>query len=165
MLLSAPAMARKTRSNSQRGGPCVEMERVLSSTVAAISPFVDNLQLLINQCRCAPGNEADIDIALREALQNGVIHGNHEDPCKYVYVGAAAKLRRKFPSFEDEREGFDSNALPGPTVPGALELNHGRRIYLVKAVIIRFASDKLAPVVHMRQPSDNSRPNPAKELR
>jgi anti-sigma regulatory factor (Ser/Thr protein kinase) len=62
------------------------MELALPSEVTAISPSVDKLMLLIRKCRCAPGNETDIEIALREALENAVIHGNHENPRKHVYV-------------------------------------------------------------------------------
>jgi serine/threonine-protein kinase RsbW len=79
-------MARKRQSDLLHGGPCIETELSLRSEVAAISPFVDKLMFLIKRCRCAPGNETDIEIALREALSNAVIHGNHEDPRKLVYV-------------------------------------------------------------------------------
>ena len=43
------------------------------SEVLAISLFVDRLMLLIKKCRCVPGNETDLEIALREALTNAVI--------------------------------------------------------------------------------------------
>ena len=133
-------MARKRHSDSHRGGPCVEIERVLPSKVAAISPFVDKLMLLIKNRRCAPGNETDIESALREAPENAVIHGNHVDPRKHVYVRCRCKEEEVSIIVKDEGEGFDSNALPDPTVPGAMGLNHGRGIYLVKAFMdkVRF---------------------------
>jgi anti-sigma regulatory factor (Ser/Thr protein kinase) len=59
-----------------QGGPCLELERSLPSEVAAISPFVDKLMLLIRKCGCAPEGEGDVEIALREALANAIIHGN-----------------------------------------------------------------------------------------
>ena len=57
-------------------GPCIELERTLPSEVAAISPFVDRPVLLIRQCGCVSKGETDIEIALRVALANAIIHGN-----------------------------------------------------------------------------------------
>jgi len=34
----------------------------------------------------APESESDVEIALREALANAIIHGNHENPRKRVHV-------------------------------------------------------------------------------
>jgi serine/threonine-protein kinase RsbW len=108
------------------------MERVLRSKVAAVSPFVDKLMLLIKNRRCAPGNETDIESALLEAPENAVVHGNHVDPRKHVYVRCRCKEEEVSIIVKDEGEGFDSNALPDPTAPGAIELNRGRGIYLMK---------------------------------
>ncbi len=50
----------------------------MPSEVGSISPFVDRLMLLIR--KCVPDGESDVEIALREALANAIIHGNHESP-------------------------------------------------------------------------------------
>ena len=63
-----------------QGGPCIELERSLPSEVAAISPFVDRLMVLLRKCGCVSQGESDVEIALREALANAIIHGNHEIP-------------------------------------------------------------------------------------
>lgn len=68
-----------------QGGPCLELEHSLPSEVAAISPFVDKLMRLIRKCDCAAEGESDVEIALREALANAIIHGNHENPRKHVH--------------------------------------------------------------------------------
>jgi anti-sigma regulatory factor (Ser/Thr protein kinase) len=69
-----------------QGGPCLELEHFLPSKVAAISPCVDKLMRLIRKCGYAAEGESDVEIALREALANAIIHGNHENPRKRVYV-------------------------------------------------------------------------------
>ena len=69
-----------------QGGPCLELERSLPSEVGAISPFVDGLMLLFRKCGCVPEAESDVEIALRAALANAIIHGNHEHPRKHVHV-------------------------------------------------------------------------------
>jgi anti-sigma regulatory factor (Ser/Thr protein kinase) len=53
----------------------LELERSLPSEVAAISPFVDRLMLLMRKCGCVPESGSDVEIALREALANAIIHG------------------------------------------------------------------------------------------
>jgi anti-sigma regulatory factor (Ser/Thr protein kinase) len=53
----------------------LELERSLPSEVAAISPFVDRLMLLMRNCGCVPESGSDVEIALREALANAILHG------------------------------------------------------------------------------------------
>src|SRR6202051_2688306 len=72
-------------------GPCIALERSLPSEVSAISPFVDKLMLLFRKCGCVPQSDSDVEIALREALANAIIHGNHENPAKHVYVRCRCK--------------------------------------------------------------------------
>ena len=140
------------------------MELALPSEVAAISPSVDKLMLLIKKCRCAPGNEIDIEIALREALENAVIHGNHEDPGKRVYVSCRCQVEEEVSIIvRDEGQGFDSNTLPDPTAPGAIESSHGRGIYLMKALMDEVHFEDGGAVVHMRKKSGDTEPRRPKE--
>ena len=118
VLLSLLAMTRKRESDRQHDGPCVEIELSLPSKVAAISHFVDRLMLLIKKCQCARGHELDIEVALREALANATVHGNHEDPGKRVYVRCRCKADEDVAIVvQDEGQGFDTNAVPDPTSP------------------------------------------------
>ena len=68
-----------------RSYPFVELESV-ASRVADISPFVDRfmqlIKALLHESRYEDGSEVDIEVALREALANAIIHGNEEDPQK-----------------------------------------------------------------------------------
>jgi serine/threonine-protein kinase RsbW len=158
-------VVRQQQSDLHHGGPCKQMELALPSEVTAISPSVDKLMLLIKQCRCAPGNETDIEIALREALENAVIHGNHEDPRKHVYVSCRCETEEEVSiTVRDEGQGFDSNAIPDPTAPGAIESSHGRGIYLMKALMDEVQFEDGGTVVHMRKKSGDTEPRRPKEL-
>jgi serine/threonine-protein kinase RsbW len=66
--------------------PFIELRQSLPSTVAAVSLFTDQLMRFILKFRSADGSEIDIEMALREALANAVIHGNGENSYKRVYV-------------------------------------------------------------------------------
>jgi len=62
---------------------------------------------------------------------------------------------------------FDSNALPDPTAPGAIESTHGRGIYLMKAFMDEVRFEQSGAVVHLRKKSGNTgntQPDPPKEL-
>ena len=52
----------------------VAFEYSLPSEVARVSSFVDDVMSSIDIFRVTPGIEVDIEIALREALLNAIIH-------------------------------------------------------------------------------------------
>jgi serine/threonine-protein kinase RsbW len=99
--------------------PFVEVRQSLTSKVAAISPFVDQLMRFILNFRSADGSETDIEMALHEALANAVTHGNGENSHKRVYVGCRCYMNGEVSiTVRDEGRGFHSNAVPDPTSCG-----------------------------------------------
>jgi serine/threonine-protein kinase RsbW len=90
-----------------QGGPCIELERSLPSEAAAISPFVDRLMLLFRKCGCVSEGESGVEIALREALANAIIHGNHENPRNQVHVRCRCKPEEVSIAVKAEGRGFD----------------------------------------------------------
>jgi serine/threonine-protein kinase RsbW len=134
-----------------QGGPCIELERSLPSEVAAISPFVDKLLLLIRKFGCVPEGETDVEIALREALANEIIHGNHENPRKHVYVRCCCGRDEISVAVKDEGQGFDVNKTVGPTAPENTGSIHGRGILLMKAFMDEVRFEENGVVVHMRK--------------
>jgi anti-sigma regulatory factor (Ser/Thr protein kinase) len=134
-----------------QGGPCIELQRSLPSKVAAISPFVDRLMLLFRKCGCVPDGESGVEIALREALANAIIHGNHENPRKHVYVRCRCKPDEISIAVKDEGEGFDVTKIADPTAPENTGCVHGRGIYLMKALMDEVRFEEGGVVVHMRK--------------
>jgi serine/threonine-protein kinase RsbW len=134
-----------------QGGPCIELERSLPSEVAAISPFVDKLMLLMKKCGCVPEGESDVEIALREALANAIIHGNHENPRKHVYVRCRCKPGEVSIAVKDEGRGFDIKKMADPTAPENIGSVHGRGIYLIKALMDEVCFEEGGVVVRMRK--------------
>ena len=139
---------------SQSVGPVLRVEQSIRSEIAAISPFVDKLMLFIKKCRCVPGVEIDVEVSLREALANAVVHGNHEDSRKHVYV-----VCRCMPNQEvsivvrDEGKGFSGTELPNPTATEQLESTHGRGIYLMTTLMDEVHFERGGTVVYMRKKS------------
>jgi anti-sigma regulatory factor (Ser/Thr protein kinase) len=94
----------------------VELRQSFPSQVQVISQFVDQLMRFILHFRPADGSEIDIEMAMREALANAVVHGNGENPCKLVYVECRCYTDGDLLiTIRDEGRGFDASAVPGPT--------------------------------------------------
>jgi len=106
---------------------------------------------LIRACKWVPGYEEDIEIALREALANAVIHGNHEDTGKHVYVGCHVGTDELSVMIRDEGQGFDFSEVPDPTSPDNIKSSHGRGIYLMKTLMDEVRFERGGTVVHMRK--------------
>jgi serine/threonine-protein kinase RsbW len=135
--------------------PFVEVRQSLSSKVAAISPFADQLMRFIVNFRSEDGSETDIEMALHEALANAVIHGNGENPGKRVYVDCRCYMDGEVSiTVRDEGRGFDSNAVLDPTFLENLLFTHGRGIYLIKALMDEVSFEEGGAVVMMRKKSN-----------
>jgi serine/threonine-protein kinase RsbW len=136
---------------SHRDGPYIQLELSLRSEVSAISSFTERVVHFIRRCRCTPGNEEDIEVGLREALVNAVVHGNHQDPEKQVYVSCRCGIGEVSIVVRDEGQGFDIGAVADPTAPENIESSHGRGIYLMKAVMDEVRFERGGAVVYMRK--------------
>jgi len=123
----------------------------LPSEVAATSPLVDELMRSIRKCGCVPEGENDIEIALRQAPANAIIHGNYENPRKCVYVCFRCKPDEFSIVVKDEGWGFDTETIPDPTTPENAGSVHGRGIYLMMALMNEVRFEEGGVVVHMRK--------------
>lgn len=74
----------------------------------------------------------NILIAVTEAVNNAINHGNRQNPDKKVQLDFVERADRLSFSIQDEGEGFDHNALPDPTDPENLEKISGRGVFLMK---------------------------------
>ena len=135
-----------------RSLPFAELRQSLPSQVVVISPFVDQLMGFIAKFRNVDGSEVNIDIALREALANAIVHGNQEDPRKRVYVVCRCTTDGEVSvTIQDEGEGFNSDAIPDPTAPENRLSPHGRGIYVMKTLMDEVCFAQVGTVVYMRK--------------
>ncbi len=77
-------------------------------------------------------NYGNILIAVTEAVNNAIYHGNHGDPEKHIKIGFESGEHNICFSVSDEGEGFDYNSLPDPTDPLNIDKPHGRGVFLMK---------------------------------
>jgi serine/threonine-protein kinase RsbW len=133
-----------------RRTPVIELQHVLPSQTAAISPSVELVMRFISKFREVDGSEANIEMALHEALANAVVHGNNEDPYKHVYIACRCDIDGGVSiTVRDQGQGFDSRAIPDPTALENQMSPHGRGIYLMHALMDEVFFDEGGVVVRM----------------
>lgn len=71
-------------------------------------------------------------IAVTEAVNNAIIHGNSLIASKSVKLGFFQSDTGVFFTITDEGPGFDHKNLPDPTAPENLEKENGRGIFLMR---------------------------------
>ncbi|MBI3511703.1 MAG: ATP-binding protein [Bacteroidetes bacterium] len=74
----------------------------------------------------------NILVAVTEAVNNAIQHGNKLDPGKKVDLSFSADERRLSFQVSDQGEGFNFTSLPDPTNPENLEKPNGRGVFLMK---------------------------------
>jgi serine/threonine-protein kinase RsbW len=80
------------------------------------------------------GDEAafGVDMAVREAVTNAVLHGNREDKAKRVEVRFRGSQQMLEIMVRDRGTGFDPNNVPDPTDPQNLMKASGRGILFMR---------------------------------
>ena len=146
----------------QRSLSLLELEAWMPSEIGAISPTVEQLMRIIEPWRCIEGNEFAVEMALREALSNAVIHGNKLNPDKLVEVRCRCERGKGvWLIVKDHGNGFDPTAIPDPLAPQALLAEHGRGIHLMKFAMDEVSFKRRGTEVHMRKgPSCKSTTGP-----
>lgn len=143
----------------------VELHQSIPSQIEAISPFIDLLMRFIRRFRSEDGSEVDIEIALREALTNAIVHGNHENAEKRVYVASRCSQDGEvLVTIRDVGQGFDSRLVPDPTAPENRLSAHGRGIYLMQALMDEVQFEAGGTVVKLRKQSNSSRSSQSKRI-
>lgn len=101
----------------------------LSENIRMIESFIDNAREKFHLNEDIYGN---IMIAVTEAVNNAIRHGNKSDSTKNVSLKLSLEEGMIKFRVEDEGTGFDFHHLPDPTAPENLEKPGGRGIFLMK---------------------------------
>ena len=132
----------------------LEVRTWVRSEIGQISPLVDWLMNLIAASRCVRGEEQLVELALREALSNAMIHGNRLDPRKLAHVRCCCDFGKGvFILVRDQGPGFDPNNVPNPLAVENLGAEHGRGIHLMKLAMDEVSFERRGTEVRMRKAS------------
>src|SRR5690242_5647623 len=131
-------------------GSSLEIDAWIQSEIKAISPLVERLMRLIEGSHCVAGEEHAVQLALREALNNAVVHGNRLDAHKLVHVRCRCKVGKGISVIvADQGQGFDPRTVPDSLTVENLEADHGRGIHLMKLAMDEVSFEQRGTEVHM----------------
>jgi serine/threonine-protein kinase RsbW len=136
--------------SARGGGSLLEIDAWIPSELKAISPLVDRLMRLIEGTRCITGEEHAVHLALREALNNAVVHGNRLDARKLVHVRCRCMVGNGiWLMVSDQGQGFDVRTVPDSVFVRNLAAEHGRGIQLMKSAMDEVSFQRRGTEVHM----------------
>jgi serine/threonine-protein kinase RsbW len=117
----------------------------------------DNLSIverLIDDLRdAAPFNEdcyGDVLIAMTEAVNNAIVHGNRLHAEKEVVVEYEVQNKDLFFRITDSGAGFDFENVPDPTSPENLEKPNGRGVFLMRQLADECSFQDEGRIVELR---------------
>ena len=139
----------------------LEIDAWIPSEISAISPLVERLMRLIEGSHCITGEEPAVELALREALNNAVVHGNRLDAHKLVHVRCRCKVGEGISLIvSDQGKGFDPRTVPDSVTVENLEADHGRGIHIMKLLMDEVSFEQRGAEVRMRKsPAHKARPD------
>ncbi len=99
--------------------------------IAIAEKFIDDVRAQLSMRECV---YEDILVALTEAANNAMSHGNKENAQKTVEILCKLDERGELLSLivKDEGPGFDYNNLPDPTTRENLTRANGRGVFLMR---------------------------------
>ncbi|MEM6343197.1 MAG: ATP-binding protein [Bacteroidota bacterium] len=98
--------------------------------IHTIESVVDDIRADLDFKEDVYGN---VMVAVTEAVNNSVVHGNGGDESKKVFVDFEMEnTYRLLVRVRDEGPGFDPNSLPDPTAPENLVNIGGRGVFLMQ---------------------------------
>ena len=101
----------------------------LAENIRIIESFIDNAKEKYHLDDDIYGN---IMIAVTEAVNNAIKHGNKDNSSKNVSISLSLEDGMIKFKIQDEGSGFDFHKLPDPTAPENISKPGGRGIFLMK---------------------------------
>src|ERR1700722_14419734 len=113
-MLYKTSMTPKSSTDEQPSSAHFEVS--LPADITAISPVVGWVMRLVGELEYAAGKEFEIEMALREALANAVLHGCKADPAKKIDCSVTGDREHGITIVvRDPGNGFDPSSIPSPT--------------------------------------------------
>lgn len=168
------ALAERDRAEAQRDETITELQKALDhvqrlsgllpacsvckfdmtipADTRAISGVVDGVMQIAREMKCAEGNEYQVELALREALANAIVHGCNNDPSKKVECCVACTESSDIMIVvRDPGEGFVPTGVPNPLAGENLHSTHGRGIYLINQLMDEVSFERNGAEIRMRK--------------
>jgi serine/threonine-protein kinase RsbW len=116
-----------------------------AENIVLVEKFVDEVCATFKVNEDVYGN---VLVALTEAVNNAIQHGNSNNPDKHVEISFQHFPEKISFTIKDEGSGFDFDNLPDPTDPHNIEKLNGRGVFLMRNLADKVSfADKGSKVV------------------
>lgn len=107
-----------------------------SLTISSKTENIVVVETLINEIcdkfKISEDHYGNILVALTEAVNNAIQHGNKNNPSKHINISFNIRPDHISFTIKDEGPGFDFSHIPDPTAPENIEKPNGRGVFLMK---------------------------------
>lgn len=107
-----------------------------SLTISSKTENIVVVESLINDIcdkfKISEDHYGNILVALTEAVNNAIQHGNKNNPSKHINISFNIRPDHISFTIKDEGPGFDFSHIPDPTSPENIEKPNGRGVFLMK---------------------------------
>ena len=129
-----------------------KLDVTIPANANAISGVVDGVMQIAREMKCAEGNEYEVELALREALANAIVHGCNNDPSKKVECCVVCTESSDIVIVvRDPGQGFVAGNVPNPLSAENLHSTHGRGIYLINQLMDKVSFERNGAEIRMRK--------------
>ena len=151
--MTAPLRLHVRRTGPEARDGTVAVDLALPSDVSEVETAVE---LMARHCfaglvPCAR-TAFRLRVTLAEALSNAILRGNLEDPAKQVWIRAELTATAIRLSVRDEGDGCDATRRADPALPGDLEDDGGRGLFIIKSLADQVEFDDRGNTIWMTLP-------------
>jgi serine/threonine-protein kinase RsbW len=107
-------------------------ELVLPSRIEAIQDAASAAAEFVQRLGLGEDAAFGVDMAVREAVTNAVLHGNRQDEAKAVEVSFKSSPEAIEITVRDYGEGFNTESVPDPTKPENILKTNGRGLLFIR---------------------------------
>jgi serine/threonine-protein kinase RsbW len=113
-----------------------QREFALAANPEAVGPTVDAMMAFMDSSGVSLQKQAEIALALTEAVVNAVVHGSGADSNKTVRcVVGCDRSGGVIIAIRDSGPGFDPAGVADPLSQEGLERDHGRGLHLIRQLM------------------------------
>lgn len=121
----------KGRAKKKRTLKMQKQQLELDSASESIHIVEKLIDAICSNYKVNEDHYGNILVAVTEAVNNAIYHGNKAAPNKKIHVTFSSSPKALSFTIRDEGEGFDYKHLPDPTDPKNLEKPTGRGVFLM----------------------------------
>lgn len=116
-----------------------------------LTAFADIVESAAEQAGASQDDQVDLMVAVMEALNNAIDHGNGEDASKEVHLKIEILPNAMTIWVQDEGKGFNPAATPDPREPENLMNDSGRGLLMMRAFMdeVDFVPSQTGTLVKM----------------